>query len=151
MAFQALRTDYETMTWPMGGGWVQDGRTFPPHWLPGSHLCFLCSPLKTQFLLPRWGGSSPHRPPSSPQGSLSLLGSWKPQRRTRGIHGRKQKRESGVCWMGSPAREAVTGGYKRAGACTHPAAASHQVVNPALSRMGRAWKGSQQSRGTQGM
>ena len=53
--------------------------------------------------------------------------------------------------MGSPPREAVTGGYKRAGACTHPAAASHQVVNPALSRMGRAWKGSQQSRGTQGM
>ena len=53
--------------------------------------------------------------------------------------------------MGSPPREAVTGGYKRAGACTHPAAASHQVVNPALSRMERAWKGSQQSRGTQGM
>ena len=56
MAFQALRTDYETMTWPVGGGWLQDGRTFPPRWLPGSHLCFLCSPLKTWFLLPRWGG-----------------------------------------------------------------------------------------------
>lgn len=130
------------MTWPVGGGWLQDGRTFPPRWLLAPTFAFCAAHSRPGFCCPGGReGSSPHRPHSSPQGSLSLLGELEATEKNKGESMEESKRGSQV----SAGWEAQQGGsnrrLQRAGACTHPEAATHQVVNPALSRMGKSLEG----------
>lgn len=124
LEFQASRTDHELAlqagncaSWPewaacsglgLGSGWQ-------PHLHSGSMALALPLFVQPVSVSKAKRGALPYTslPLLSPEGPLSLLGSWRLVEKSKGIPGRKQRKRLTCPWKRSLARERVLGSYTR--------------------------------------